>query len=55
MITLCAQLLLTAYYVTVMASALAGDDGLHAFAQKQYIWICDVMSLSGSPALFAVR
>ncbi|KAI1701177.1 serpentine type 7TM GPCR chemoreceptor srv domain-containing protein [Ditylenchus destructor] len=50
----CAQFLLTLYYVTVLYSVISANGELHTFAQNQYIWICDIMSLCGSVALFAI-
>ncbi|KAI1698227.1 serpentine type 7TM GPCR chemoreceptor srv domain-containing protein [Ditylenchus destructor] len=53
-VVFCAQLLLTLYYVAVSYSVLSEDIDIQIFAQQQYIWISDVMSLCGSFALFAI-
>ncbi|KAI1695210.1 serpentine type 7TM GPCR chemoreceptor srv domain-containing protein [Ditylenchus destructor] len=52
-VVFCAQLLQTLYYVVFLYSVLS-DTYYKTFAQDQYIWISDVISLCGSFALFTI-
>ncbi|KAI1700499.1 serpentine type 7TM GPCR chemoreceptor srv domain-containing protein [Ditylenchus destructor] len=53
-VVFCAQLLLTLYYVAALCSVLSQNKDIHMFAHHLYIWICDLISLCGSFALFAI-
>lgn len=48
-------MLVTGYYMSALYAEVAAKPELNILVQNQYTWITDVASLSGSPALFAMR
>lgn len=55
MFMLVAQGLMVAYHATMIYATLTANRPLLAFAQRQSLWIWDILTLNGSVCLFLTR